>query len=46
MICFGKSRHRRVGFHRYGPIGRAWMYGRRLLQITACIYCDKTRVTG
>lgn len=46
MICFGTKRHRRIGVHRDGPIGRATMYGRRVLQIVACIYCDRTRVTG
>ena len=46
MICFGTSRNRRIGLHRWGPIGRAWMYGRRMLQVTACIYCDRTAVRG
>lgn len=46
MICRGTSSHRRIGRHRFSLIGRAMAYGKRLLQIQSCIYCDATRVIG
>jgi hypothetical protein len=46
IVCFGTGRNRRVGLHRYGKIGRATQYGRRVLQIVMCIHCDKASVIG
>lgn len=46
VICFGDSGHRRIGFHRYGKIGRAIAYGRRVIQVVACVYCDRLEAHG
>jgi len=45
-LCFGNRLRRRIGLHQDGPIGRTTMYGRRMLQIVACIYCDRIGVRG
>jgi len=44
VICLGTPRHRRIGLHRDGSIGRATQYGSRLLRLVACVYCDRVRV--
>lgn len=44
MICFGQRGARRIGLHRHRRIGRATMYGRELLHVIVCPFCDDARV--
>lgn len=46
MICFGVPGRRRIGLHRDSLIGRTTVYRTRVLQVVACIYCDRTAVRG
>lgn len=46
MICFGQPGYRRIGRHRWQSIGRATMYGTRLLRVMVCAFCDHTAVDG
>jgi hypothetical protein len=44
MICFGTRGARRIGLHHFQRIGRATVYGRDLLHIAVCAYCDGARI--